>query len=203
MAGDELTDHVHSALADEVQTHELHVFESWVGGIRDNGGQIPEPKPDESNAELEEARALREDIQKYMRENNAAYWRDPELQDVLRATIAATEDNDVSPTTPRTTPAVTERIRQIERVIREDNRAYWRNEAMQLELRQLLASQETGAPPPPATVVSRKSELQSMMGDRGSDYWRRGAEGEALQAEYRSIVAAEQSVDTGATPDGV
>ena len=44
-----------------------------------------------------------------------------------------------------------------------------------------------------ASMADRKAEIQKLMGDRSSDYWR-GPKANGMQAEYRSIIEAEQKL---------
>jgi hypothetical protein len=92
-----------------------------------------------------------------------------------------------SPVTIGPATVVAERA-EIERIMRDDPRRYWGDEAMQYRLAELI-EQTTPADMP--TVLAgdpqRRGELERMMGDQRSPYWS-GPQSASLQSEYRSLV---------------
>lgn len=86
--------------------------------------------------------------------------------------------------------AIAAELAEIERVQREDSQRYWRDETLQHRMHDLI-EQSRGEVVPLAVATSahmtRLGELEKMMGDHNSAYWRPGS-GEALQAEYRNIL---------------
>jgi hypothetical protein len=83
-------------------------------------------------------------------------------------------------------------IAAIERRMREDPRGYVHDEPLQARYRDLLDARLGTAPGPVPLAPSgrRLVELQSLMRDHRSVYWR-GPESEALQSEYRALVTPE------------
>jgi len=85
--------------------------------------------------------------------------------------------------------AVREERTEIERIQREEPDRYWRDEALQNRLYDLIADSHGDAPPAIASRahITRLGKLEKMMGDPNSPYWA-SKTGEALQAEYRNIL---------------
>ena len=65
-------------------------------------------------------------------------------------------------------------IAEIEGGMAEDNAAYWNDPAKQERYGQLLEAREAGeqTPPAPDKNAARRGELQEMMGDQHSPYWK-------------------------------
>lgn len=79
-------------------------------------------------------------------------------------------------------------IASIEQTMRTDSKAYWADAGMQARYRGLLEAKETGAPPPPPPppIAIERREIEKLMGDPASEYWK-GPNAEHLQARYRAI----------------
>lgn len=79
-------------------------------------------------------------------------------------------------------------IASIEQTMRSDMAAYERDGGMQARYRGLLEAKETGAlpPSPPSPIVVERREIEKLMGDPTSEYWK-GPNAEQLQARYRAI----------------
>jgi hypothetical protein len=89
--------------------------------------------------------------------------------------------------------AIAAELAEIEKIQREDPDRYWREQTLQNRMYDLLEQKQSrGADAPPAVAspahVNRLTEIESMMGDQSSAYWR-GATAPALQAEYRNILS--------------
>ena len=100
--------------------------------------------------------------------------------------------------------AVREERTEIERIQREEPDRYWRDEALQNRLYDLIADSHGDAPPAIASRahITRLGKLEKMMGDPNSPYWAPKI-GEILQAEYRNILDMADprpSRAAGATP---
>jgi hypothetical protein len=85
--------------------------------------------------------------------------------------------------------AVREERTEIERIQREEPDRYWRDEALQNRLYDLIADSHGDAPPAIASRahITRLGKLEKLMGDPSSAYWNPKT-GPALQAEYRTIL---------------
>ena len=85
--------------------------------------------------------------------------------------------------------AVREERTEIERIQREEPDRYWRDEALQNRLYDLIADSHDDAPPAIASRahITRLGKLEKLMGDPSSAYWNPKT-GPALQAEYRTIL---------------
>jgi hypothetical protein len=97
-------------------------------------------------------------------------------------------------------------IISIEQTMREDPRAYVRDEPLQARYRALIDAREgvAAAPAPVSADAHRRAALQRLMRDPRSAYWR-GPEAERLQAEFRALVAADDPATTATrlAPDAV
>src|ERR1019366_1973294 len=85
--------------------------------------------------------------------------------------------------------AIRAELAEIQKIQREDPDRYWRDEAMQNRLYDLIADSHGEAPPAIASRahITRLGELEKLMGDPSSAYWNPKT-GPALQAEYRTIL---------------
>jgi hypothetical protein len=82
-------------------------------------------------------------------------------------------------------------IARAEYLLKHDRAAYYRDENLQIAFQEALARQSGSAPAPSARTSSRRADLETMIKDRHSDYYR-GETGERLQVEYRNLLAGEQ-----------
>jgi hypothetical protein len=113
------------------------------------------------------------------------------------------------------TPAAADLRREqaeIEQIMKDNPDQYWSDENLQLRYSDVLEAQSarTDLAPigatfdvpaqaaPVAPQAHRGAVIEAMMGDHSSEYWR-GPKAEALQAEYRSLVAPAGN-DQSATP---
>ena len=87
-------------------------------------------------------------------------------------------------------PAVATEIATIESGMRTDLAAYMRDVPTQERYRDLIRARDGGGPAPasPSPVTARRREIEKMMADPRSGYWR----DEALQAEYYALVSGQQ-----------
>lgn len=70
---------------------------------------------------------------------------------------------------------------------------YWNDEGKQARYRQLLEAKESGGAVPTVDAkAKRRGELETLMGDQHSSYWK-GAEAEKLQGEYRNLLDGKES----------
>jgi hypothetical protein len=81
---------------------------------------------------------------------------------------------------------------ELERQMKDKQSDYWKGEKAeghQAEYRQLLddESEEQRAGDQGGPDEQREREIQALMADRGSDYWK-GPKSEGLQKEYRALV---------------
>jgi hypothetical protein len=82
-------------------------------------------------------------------------------------------------------------IAQIETVMREDRRGYDRDEGMQQRYRDLLDARSTGTKAPLlAPEAKEKREIEALMRDRTSAYWK-GERAAELQERYRQLIDPE------------
>ncbi len=83
-------------------------------------------------------------------------------------------------------------IEEIEAGMEADNAAYWDDNLLQERYGQLLAAKESGSPAPagPDAATARRAEIETLMADPRSKYWR-GSRSEAIQAEYRDLIAVD------------
>src|SRR5689334_11757613 len=85
-------------------------------------------------------------------------------------------------------------LAEIERTLREAPAEYWRDESMQERYRELV-EQPDAAPLPAQT--RELSELQKLMGDRNSAYWK-GPDADVLQSRYRDLVSERDGLNAAA-----
>src|SRR5689334_18215742 len=76
-------------------------------------------------------------------------------------------------------------LAEIQRTLRESPAEYWRDEGMQGRYVELLENPQ--AAPVPAQT-RELSELQKLMADHNSGYWK-GPQSDALQARYRDLIS--------------
>lgn len=84
-------------------------------------------------------------------------------------------------------------IQEIEDSMADDFAAYQGDTATQERYAGLLRAQEAGgpAPPRPDAATARRTEIEKLMADPHSKYWR-GSRSEAIQAEYRDLLDGER-----------
>jgi hypothetical protein len=92
-----------------------------------------------------------------------------------------------------------ETIARAEHLLRHDRKTYFADGQLQIEYAEALARQSGSAPAPSARTSSRRAELESMIKDRQSDYYR-GETGERLQSEYRALIAGDQGASGNNSP---
>ena len=75
-----------------------------------------------------------------------------------------------------------------------DPRTWFHDKAGQERYRQLVEAEDSGAAPPakPSAIAQRIAEIETLMQDRLSDYWR-GPRAETLQQEYRQLLDGEEA----------
>jgi hypothetical protein len=85
-------------------------------------------------------------------------------------------------------------IAVIEGRIATDRRGYFRDEAAQGRYRELVDAREAGTPAPagPSKNSLEMREIEKLMGERNSKYWR-GREAAGLQARYRELISGEHA----------
>jgi hypothetical protein len=93
-----------------------------------------------------------------------------------------------------------ETIARAEHLLKHDRKAYYSDETLQIEYQEALARQSGGAPAPSARTSSRRAEIESLIKDRRSDYYRSDERGEALQLEYKTILAGDQGSGSNQSP---
>ena len=88
---------------------------------------------------------------------------------------------------------IAQEIETIETDMADDFAGYQGNAAKQARYGELLAAQEAGtaAPAQPDAATARRTEIEGMMGDPRSPYWK-GSKADKLQAEYRSLLGDER-----------
>lgn len=79
------------------------------------------------------------------------------------------------------------RIAEIERIMRDDPHAYWKDERLQAEFARLIEAKETGTPSTPAPAGGRRAEIEALMARDAHEYWGN----EAVQTEYAAIIEQE------------
>ena len=92
-------------------------------------------------------------------------------------------------------------IREIEPMIGDHGSDYWRGSRsaeLQIRYRSLLEARDAGTPPPAkvSSAAKRIAELEKMIGNHGSPYWR-GDQAPALQAEYRDLISGQSGTPAG------
>jgi hypothetical protein len=92
-----------------------------------------------------------------------------------------------------------ETIARAEHLLKHDRKAYYADEALQIEYQEALARQGGSGPAPSARTSSRRAEIESLIKDRQSDYYR-GETGERLQSEYRALIAGDQGASSNQSP---
>ncbi len=94
---------------------------------------------------------------------------------------------------------IDQEIEAIEAGMSDDFAGYQADTAKQARYGNLLAAQEAGteAPPKPSAAAERLGEIELMMADRHSPYWKAGATGDGLQAEYRRLLNGERAGTDG------
>lgn len=100
-------------------------------------------------------------------------------------------------------PAVATEIATIEADLRSPSSDYWRDEGKQARYRDLLTARDGGGPAPaaPSPSTARRRELEAMMADSHSPYWKGQSAGE-LQSEYLAL-AGGSPADRGSSAPAV
>ena len=127
------------------------------------------------------------------------------MADWYGATGRYIEAHGELPPLEQTAPAaIAAELAESEKIQREDPHRYWRDEALQHRMHDLI-EQGRGEVVPLATAtpahMARLGELEKMMGDHNSAYWR-GPEAAANQAAYRNLLAlaAPEAAPSGEAP---
>jgi hypothetical protein len=168
-------------------------------------GQLPEldrPSPDAVRAELEAI----QDIQCF---DPDRYWRDEAMQSRLYDLIQASQGEAVPAKASKTHMR---RRGELEKLMGLPNSAYWNPKngpGLQAEYRTILDMADP-RPAPRAVSASpqssgRRAEIEKMVGDQNSAYWR-GPQANEIQNEYRGLLAAPSAAatpaDAGTTTQG-
>ncbi len=94
-------------------------------------------------------------------------------------------------------------IAEIEQLQRDDNVSYWKSDLPD-RYGELIAAKEAGTPAPagPSANDRRIAEIEGLMSDTYSEYWR-GPKADILQREYRDLIDGGQPASEVAEALGI
>jgi hypothetical protein len=174
----------------------LDFHKSTVEFIDSHPGQLPEldrPSP-------ETVRAERAEIERIMSEDMPRYQRDEAMKNKYHDLIAASQ---VEAAPAKASKAHMRRLGELEKMMGDYNSPYWNPKigpSLQAELRTILDMRD---PRPPSVALAapqssgRRAEIEKMVGDQNSAYWR-GPQANEIQNEYRALIAAPSAASTPA-----
>jgi hypothetical protein len=163
------------------------------------------------NAVHIDSMTLEQKVASFEEYTSARGWTDGELGNALAwfdTAASAIDRGEAPPMPPVPTPAQDQMRRaELEKLMRENPDAYWRDPQVQDELYEINARADGSAgpvvgvapaevPAVPAAPTGRRAEIETMMRQAPSEYW--GNPG--VQAEYRALLA--EGGGGGAAPAG-
>ena len=81
-------------------------------------------------------------IEKTMGEDNRAYWKDPAMQERYGELLEARESGEAARAPPEAAPKSSERMIEIEALMKDANGVYWHDQELQDEYRALAEGVE-------------------------------------------------------------